>query len=116
MHFFYFICERKFYARTDVTITRHRKSTLSKQGKTFLVNPRHIPGRLVQFYVLNEHIFTKHFIYRIFNRCLFRGSCGQQNWNHVHCLVLGLKVLCVRVILRSGKMAFQRQSYSASLL
>ena len=40
------------HARTHVIITRHRKSTLSKQGKTFLVNPRHIPGRLVQFYVL----------------------------------------------------------------
>jgi len=29
MHCLYFICERKFYARTHVKITRHWKSTLS---------------------------------------------------------------------------------------
>ena len=28
MYCLYFICERKFSARTDVKITRHRKSTL----------------------------------------------------------------------------------------
>ena len=41
MHCLYFICEREFYARTHVKITRHWKSTLcneiyqnSNRGKT----------------------------------------------------------------------------------
>ena len=36
MHGLYFICERKFYARTHVEITRHWKSTLRLDSWEFI--------------------------------------------------------------------------------
>ena len=42
MHCLYFICERKFYGRTHIKITRHWKSTLRVSDRGENINDSYI--------------------------------------------------------------------------
>ena len=55
MHCLYFICERKFYARTHVKIMRHWKSTLSSHALAKLSPFGAFPLRFVCVPFINMH-------------------------------------------------------------